>query len=75
MNHVFIGRPIGKVDSATMEVNGTLTNFGPGKLYHARVAEIADAIGTGAIDGDVYADGEVYADPDSVEKFFAAAVA
>jgi hypothetical protein len=72
MNYQLIGRPIGKIESASVEVNGSkLTNFGPGLLYDSRVVVIADAIRAGELEGEIYADGEVWADSRSFTEFLA----
>lgn len=72
MNHQFVGRPIGKVENVSVEVDGEVASFGPGVMYDQRTLAIADAIRAGNIDGDIYADGEVWADPRSLTGFMAA---
>lgn len=72
MNHQFVGRPIGKVESLSLEVDDAVTQFGSGVLYDPRTLAIAEAVRAGRIEGEIYADGEVWADPRSLTGFLAA---
>jgi hypothetical protein len=69
VNHQFVGRPIGKLENASLEINGEVSSFGPGVLYDSNTAAVADEIRLGNIVGEIYADGEVWADPHSLTAF------
>jgi hypothetical protein len=73
MHHQFVGRPIGKVDSASLETSDGLKLSSAGKtyIYADRVLNVVKAIWSDEVDGEIYADGEVWADPQSVTVFLA----
>lgn len=69
MHHVFLGRSIGRTLGTTIEINGSVTKFGPGVLWDSRIAQVVDAIRAGEIDGEIYSDTEVWVDQDSFEHW------
>lgn len=71
MANQFVGRPIGKVGSVSVETSDGVKQAGSGMLYDDRVLKIVAAIRAGEIEGDVYADGEVWADSRSLQAFLA----